>query len=194
MTDGPDFSTDQARRPRPVTDELRAQVVALFHEGLSRNAIARQLEVAGATVTKICQQQDPPLVFDRAMTALAVMAHQIDMAEARATLARSFTVRAQQLLDSVDEPVLIGNFGGRDNTWNETLLEAPTLDGKRTLVAAAATAARAASELSRADLAHTSTGEAVGMLTGMAAALNVAAATLAEQGELPDPTITPDQK
>lgn len=185
---------DQARRPRPVTPELRARVAELHAQGLGRNAIARHPDVgvSAATVSKIAREAG--LEFDRAATALMLRARQIDLAQARADLAASFAVRAQELLDSMDDPVVLGNFGGRDNTWNETLLDGPTIEQKRTLVAAAATAARAHTELARADLAAGSTAQAAGMIGALADALHVAAETLAASGELPDPTITPEQK
>ncbi len=191
MTDNqPDYSIDQARRPRPVTDELRAQVVEAHARGLGRNAIAREVGCSSATVTKIAREAG--LSFDRSETELATRARLIDLADHRAVLARSFQVRSQELLDAMESPVTIGNFGGRDNTWNETLLDEPTIEGKKALVTAAA--ARAASELVRADLASTSTAEAVGMVGDLARGLRGFADALEAGGELPDPTITPDAK
>lgn len=190
----PEYSTDQARRPRPVTEALRARVVELHGEGLGRNAIARHPDVgvSSATVTKIAREAG--LSFDRSETELATRARLIDLADHRAVLARSFQLRAQELLEAMEGAVVIGNFGGRDNTWNETLLDEPTIEGKKALVTAAATAARAASELVRADLASTSTAEATGMVDALEKGLRGFADALAARGELPDPTETPDQR
>ena len=184
-------STDQARRPRPVTPQLRAQVAELHSGGMGRNAIAREVGVSTATVTKIAREAG--LTFDREATAFATKVRLIELADARATLAKSFAVRAQELLDALDEPVTLGNFGGRDNTWNETLLDEPTIEGKRSLIQAAATAARAATELSKADTADVSRIAALGMLDLMHGALGGAIDALEQVGELPDPTITPEQ-
>jgi transposase-like protein len=183
---------DQARRPRPVTPELRARVVALHAEGLGRNAIAREVECSSATVTKIAREAG--LSFDRAATALAVRARQIDLAEARAELAASFLVRAQEALDMMDAPMILGSFGGRDNVWNETLLDAPTVEQQNTLMRTAALASKSHAELARADLAAGSTAQAAGMIGALADALHIVAGELAEAGELPDPTVTPEQK
>lgn len=196
MTDNddndPGYSIDQARRPRPVTPELRAQVAEAHGRGLGRNAIAREVGCSSATVTKIAREAG--LSFDRSETELATRARLIDLAEHRAVLARSFQLRAQELLEAMEGAVVIGNFGGRDNTWNETLLDEPTIEGKKALVTAAATAARAASELVRADLASTSTAEATGMVDALEKGLRGFADALAARGELPDPTETPDQR
>lgn len=181
---------DEARRPRPVTPELRAQVKALAAEGLGRNAIARELEVAAGTVTKIAKAEG--IEFDREATALAVRARQIDLADIRTELARKYLAIAVDTLDQIDGPVVTGQFGGRDNTWNEHLLDAPTFDMRKVLLQSAQLAHRSGLELLQADAAAGST-TAMSMVEGLRDTLDAGLKALQAQGlDLPDPTVTPD--
>lgn len=119
---------------RPVEPQKRAEIISLFAEGLSRNAIARRAGVAGATVSKICA--DEGLAFDRSKTALAVRAHQIDLAEARVLLAKKIAVRADELLEDMDAPMFVHNFGGRENTYVEELIDSPTVEARQRMMTA----------------------------------------------------------
>lgn len=119
---------------RPVEPQKRAEVIALFAEGLSRNAIARRAGVAGATVSKICA--DEGLAFDRSQTALAVRAHQLDLAQERMQLARKIAVRADELLEDMDAPMMVQNFGGRENTYTEQLIDSPTVEARQRMMTA----------------------------------------------------------
>lgn len=189
-TDDKPATTDKARKPRPVTPELRARVKALHAEGLGRNAIAKELQIAGGTVTKIAQQHKPPLEFNRESTALAVMARQLDLADIRQQLARRYYLIAVDSLDRVFEPVKLGAFGGRDNIWNETLLDEPTYDARKVLVSTAQAAHRSALELLQAD---TLAGSVVGrsMVGDLIQVLKLVAETPDLAGV--DPTVTPEQ-
>lgn len=69
---------------RPVTDEDREAVRRLAAQGLGRNAIARELRRSPRTISVIAEQLDPPVLFDRTMTAVATEARVID-AKARRT-------------------------------------------------------------------------------------------------------------
>lgn len=119
---------------RPVEAQKRAEVIALFGEGLSRNAIARRVGLAGSTVSSICAEEG--LEFDRSQTALAVRAHQVDLAEARVLLAKKIAVRADELLEDMSAPVMVHNFGGKDNTFVEELIDAPTIEARQRMMTA----------------------------------------------------------
>ncbi len=183
---------DLARKPRPVTDELRAQVVELHSRGLGRNAIARELEVATGTVTKIAKQHKPPLEFDREQTAIAVRARQLDLTVIRQELARKFLVTADESLDLLEAPVVLGQFGGKLNTWNETLLDAPTIDQRKTLVTTAQAAARSGLDLLKLD-AENGSASARGMVQEFADTLTAGLKALEAAGAGVDPTVTPEQ-
>lgn len=193
MTDDDDKTEplDAARALSPVTPELRARMKALAAEGLGRNAIAREVGVDGGTVTKYAKRDG--YSFDRTQTALAVMARQIDLAEIRQTLARKFLMVADESLDAFHGPVKLGNFGGSMNTWNETLLDQPTFEQRKTLVATAQAAARSGYELLKADAEAGST-VALSMVAGLRDTLTAGLEALAAAGVEVDPTVTPDRK
>lgn len=152
QTDNPETIIDDVgTRPRPVDDEMRADIYRLHAMRMGRNEIARELRIAGSTVTKVCQAHEPPLEFNRDETALAVRARQIDLADSRTKLAAMFLVRGIEALEAMDVPMTIGQFGGKDNTWNERLIDEPTLEGRRNLMTTAAIAAQRHLELVRVD-------------------------------------------
>lgn len=122
-------------RGRPVGQETRARVVALFHEGKSRNAIAKLVGIGAATVTSIIGAAG--LSFDRSKTAAAVKAHTIDLAAQRITLAEKMAAVAEKMLDQIDDEYLVYNFGGKDNDYNEHLLDSPPVEVKRSIVVTA---------------------------------------------------------
>ncbi|MFC9847782.1 helix-turn-helix domain-containing protein [Streptomyces sp. NPDC060223] len=71
---------------RPVTDEDRQAVRRLAGEGLGRNAIARELKRSPRTISTIAEALDPPVTFDRTMTAVATQARVIDGKARRAAI------------------------------------------------------------------------------------------------------------
>lgn len=180
-----------SRAPRPVTDETRARVAELHAQGLGRNAIARELDIPAATVTGIARTLG--LEFDRSATALAVRARQIDLAAERTTVKAMLLVRARDALEAMDAPSLVYSFGGKDNTYAERLLDAPPVADQRNLMTIAGIALTRYADLDRVDTGASNTADAVGMVDRMHAALTVAVEALAERGDLPDPTATPDQ-
>lgn len=163
----------KGKRPRPVDDEMRSEVARLHGLGYTRNEIAREVGCAGSTVGLIAAAHEPPLLFDRALTALAVEAHRIDMAVKRADLQRKLLVRADEALEAMDQPALVFSFGGKDNDYNERVLDAPTTADQRNLMTIAGIALQRESDLRRVD---TTSGveEGVSLLdslsTGLAAA------------------------
>lgn len=69
----------------PVTDAERRRVAELHADGLSCAAIARDLGRARSTVSKVCAAAG--LLFDRAQTATATEARQVDAKARRTELA-----------------------------------------------------------------------------------------------------------
>lgn len=126
-----------ARRPRPVTDETRAEVARLHGLGIGRNEIGRIMGIAAGTVTKIAQAAG--LDFDRTMTALAVEAQRIEMADERATISRMLLVQARKSLELMDAPHLLTNFN-KDGAYDERLLPEATPEARRNHVVAAGVA------------------------------------------------------
>jgi len=181
------YNADQARRPRPVTDETRQDVKRLHEAGLGRNAIARELGISGSAVTGICQKMDPPLSFDRAESALATQARQLDMAKARSEISSMLLVRAKQQLEAMDAPYLLGSFGGKDNIWNETLLDTPPVEVQRNQMTIAAIAVQRHADLVKIDSGR-DVEAASSVLEQLASGLTAAALAL-KAGGGNDPTI-----
>jgi len=123
-----------------ITDTQRAQVLSLARAGMARNRIAAATGVSTGSVTKICQQAG--VAFDRAATASATAARKIDCAAARTALSIKLLARADELLEDMNATYLAYNFGGKENTYNEHLMDAPSPGDKRSLMQAATYAIR----------------------------------------------------
>lgn len=113
----------------------RAQVRSLHDDGLSASAIARRLGVSKSTVSRWAKADG--VSFDRAKTAEATAAKSIDLAAARTRLAEKMADRAEKLLDSLDDQYLVYSFGGKENEYNEHLLDKPPVEVIRTAVTTA---------------------------------------------------------
>lgn len=135
---------------RPVQADLRERAIVLIKSGMPRNAIARELEIAPSSVSRIASEED--LSFDRAtQTASATAARQHDMKVRRLELIDELMSKAADHLVAIDQPFLAFNFGGKENTYEEhTLDRAPTGD-LLNLHRAASLAMKDARELIRDD-------------------------------------------
>lgn len=116
-------------------DPKRAQLRKLHAQDLSVRAIAEELGVSRSTVSRWAKEEG--LEFNRAQTARAVAAHTIDLAAGRTRLAEKMLHRAEQLLDSLDDPYLVYSFGGRDNVYTEHTLDKPPVEVIRNAVTTA---------------------------------------------------------
>lgn len=190
-TDDETETADLARPLSPVTPELRARMKALAAEGVGRNAIAREVGVDGATVSKYAKRDG--YHFDREQTAMAVRARQIDLQAIRTDLARKFLLAADDALEALATPVKLGAFGGKDNTWNETLLDTPTIEARSVLVKTAQAASTQGIALLRQD-AEAGSSVARSMVEQLRDALTKGLAAMETDGVLVDPTVTPDSQ
>lgn len=119
----------------PMNAETRAKARELFDQGMSRNAIARELDLDPATITRWAASEG--VEFDRAATASAVAAHTIDLAKARVQLAQEMAEAAFDLLRGRKDPYLVYNFGGSNNTYAEHTLPAAPVEVVRNAVTTA---------------------------------------------------------
>lgn len=87
---------------RPVTDEDRQAVRRLAAQGLGRNAIARELGRGPRTISVIAAELDPPVTFDRTMTAVATEARVVDAKARRAALIQRAYARAEKIFDRLE--------------------------------------------------------------------------------------------
>lgn len=102
----------------------------LFDTGMGCNAIARELGVGAATISRWAEREG--LSFARDQTATAVRARTIDIADSRTLLTKKMLLVAHDALDNLDGPYLVYNFGGAENVYSEHLLDTPPIEVART--------------------------------------------------------------
>lgn len=124
--------------PPPLDPAKRQAILNDIKAGHSRNRIARDHGVSGSTVSKLANTEG--LSFDRSQTKNATEAKKADNAALRAATSRRLLEKANEFLDQMDRPHLAFNFGGKDNTYAEKLLDRPPVGDLRNLMTAAAIA------------------------------------------------------
>lgn len=177
---------------RPVNAETRARAVALMEQGKTRNAIARELEISGGTVSRIAE--DVGHKFDRYQTEVALAAITIDLAKDRGVLAKMMLAEAMRSLEDMHNPAVMVQFENghlteefnedgilmrRTHTpgvFREHVLDEPTFSDKRNLMTIAGIAVTKVAELTRQTDAAGST-EAVSFVDGLIALLQKATDT-----------------
>lgn len=90
--------------PRPIDDQLRADILRDIQDGQARNHIARTRGVAPATVTKIAQQAGLTNAFDRSQTEKGTRAKLFDARAARAQLIEDLYADAQRFRERAWSP------------------------------------------------------------------------------------------
>lgn len=133
----------------PVSDDERERILELIRSGQPRNDIAKATGRSPSTITGIAQSIG--WTFGDTSTAKATAARSAYSADRRAELAAEMTEQAAKLLAELNQPHLVYNFGGRDNTFAQTLLDAPPTDAKRQLVQAVEGLMRTVLNISRHD-------------------------------------------
>ncbi|MCK2024584.1 hypothetical protein KZC52_16775 [Microbacterium sp. kSW2-24] len=118
-----------------MNSETQERAKALFDQGMSRNAIARELDLDPATITRWAKRAG--VEFDRSETEAATKAHTIDLAAGRLRLAEKMLAASEAMLDDIDGEYLVYNFGGKDNDYNEHLLESAPVEVKRNIITTA---------------------------------------------------------
>ena len=154
-----------------LTDEQRAEVLRLHSEGLSRNEIARQTGLSAGSITNICNANDRG--FDRSSTKHAQEARSVDLAERRQILAIRLDEAANGLLDMLDKPFTVYNFGGKDNTFNSAVLDAPPVEAQKSIITAGAIVFDKLSRI--VEKSDTGLEQAVGVLDTLAEGFRAAA-------------------
>jgi len=118
-----------------ITDDQRQQVLALHAEGHPRNEIARKVGISAGSVTNICRAH--ARTFDRSGTKQATEARQVDLAAGRVRLAEKMLAASEAMLDRIDDPYLVYSFGGKDNDYNEHLLDSAPVEVRRNIITTA---------------------------------------------------------
>lgn len=112
-------------------DELRA----LHAQDLGRNAIAREMDIAAACVSRTAAHLG--LSFDRSKIQAATQARLADLAERRSLLAEDLVGDAEKLRAQLWQPHLYWDWGGKDHDYDDKLADEPTPVDKRSLMGAA---------------------------------------------------------
>lgn len=134
------------RAHRPVDDLTRANIQDAARDGArSRNSIAREYNVSGETVTRICAEAG--ITFDRTKTEAAVRAHALDIAAERGLLLKMMIAEAAEQMDILNAPYLVYSFGGMDGEIHSHLLDSAPMDVRNVAMRSAATAFDKASKL-----------------------------------------------
>lgn len=157
----------------PLTPAERARILELHGQGLSRNAIAREVGRSPGTITTVVH--DAGLGFERAPeVAHATVAKQLDNRAKRAMLEELLLDDALALREQLWRPALVYNFGGKDNTYEQHMLDRPDFAGQAAIMRTVGVAIDKAVRLADVDKATTGAGEAKGILGNLADALGVA--------------------
>lgn len=146
----------------------------LHAAGRSCNAIARELGCAASTVSRWAKGEG--LTFDRSKTADAVKAHTVDLAAGRIRLAEKMLAASEDMLDVIDGPYEVYNFGGKDNTFESRVLDSAPVEVRRNVIT---TAGITFDKLSRiVERSDTGLDEAVGVIDTLAAGFTAVAERL----------------
>ncbi|MEV6712004.1 hypothetical protein AB0M48_08155 [Lentzea sp. NPDC051208] len=152
-----------------VTDADRDRVRELHAEGKSRNEIARATGRSASTVTGLARELG--LSFDRAKTAAATQARQLDNRARRTEITSRLYGRAEQVLARLESPGYKFTATTVHGIETKTLDHVPAQDEK-SLASALSTHLGAAARLEAIDAEKGSEG-AKSMLTGLAVALGI---------------------
>lgn len=155
---------------RPWTQADDAELRRLHGEGKSLHHIAGEMGRGKGTISR--KAKDLGLPWDRTDTAAATSAKVADAKSRRAQLQLGLLEDAERLRVQLWQPTVAFNFGGKDNTYNETRLDEPTFADKLKIMQAAGAAIDRALKLDLHD-AGAGTAQVIGLLQRTAAALGL---------------------
>jgi AraC-like DNA-binding protein len=168
--------------PKALTAAKRKQILKLHAEGLSRNEIGRRAKVSPSSVSKICNEAGA--TFDRTKTKVASEAKRVDLADARMNLAHRLNAAALDMLDMLDKPFTVFNFGGKDNTFASEQLTTVPVEARRTIITSTAIVFDKISRIVEKD--NGGLENTVGVLDALSGNLAAAAALLRDEGSTSD--------
>ena len=125
------------------------RILELYAQGMSRNAISREIGRSSKLVSRVVNEAGGS--FSRASTAKATEAKVLDAAAKRAALENLLLEDAAKLRDRLWKDCLVFNFGGKDNTYAEALLDEPTYTDKLKIIQSVSTAIQTSLRLSEHD-------------------------------------------
>lgn len=119
--------------PKALSDDRRLAIEDALRaaEEPKRNEIAERFGVSPSTVTRIAKAIG--VEFDRANTKRATEARAADVISRTTSLADRLIDEAHAILDGMHRPYLVYNFGGKDNDYNEHVLDEPPIEVQRNM-------------------------------------------------------------
>src|SRR5690625_901952 len=121
----PKKSTTKTSKRQPADAKTRARVRKRAREGMSRNAIAREVGISTSTVTSICNLARPPITFDRKATKAATEARAADLKAERARAAQRLMEEVHRTLDKLTSKHTVHHFD-KDGVLSTGQLDGPT--------------------------------------------------------------------
>ncbi len=118
---------------RPVTQDDRDEILRRHAAGHTRNQIATAMERSGATISGIVAQAGQSFARGPEVAA-ATEARRQDLAARRLLLAEQLQADAENLREQLWQPAIVFAFGGKDNTYEEQLLDQPPAADKRAIM------------------------------------------------------------
>ncbi|MGM5065719.1 helix-turn-helix domain-containing protein [Rhodococcus qingshengii] len=150
------------------TDEESTRLTELHAAGKSLSFIATDMQRSKETISRHSDRLG--LSFDRGVTAKAAEAVHVDNKARRVLLEERLLVEAQKIMDQLWEPTLVFSFGGKDNDYNEHIIDRPTFSDQKAIVQTATTAIRESTRLHEMN-AGSNADHSKAMLVKMQAAL-----------------------
>lgn len=126
--------------PPPLPESKRSAIVADIRAGGSCRAIAKAHNVSPSTVAKLAEKHGLADAFNRSQTEKATQAKRADNASRRAVLSVRLLDAAESALNRMEQPAIVYNFGGSENSYNERELPSPPSGDLRNLMVTAAAA------------------------------------------------------
>ena len=119
----------------PFTDDERRQVRDLHAQGHGRNEISRRTGIHSRRVSAIAAELG--LTFKRGeRTREATEAKKADARTRRAALAVQLLDDAARMRQQLWEACTVYNFGGKDNTFEQAMIDEPSFRDKREIMSA----------------------------------------------------------
>lgn len=134
---------------KPVSAEERERIIEAFATGKSCRQIAREFGRSTTTISTIAKSVGHE--FGQINTERARAINQKYGAEWRADMRQRLADEAGRLLDDMRKPSLVFNFGGKENSYNEHIIEEPDFRSKRDLMQAVSTALKSIRDLDATD-------------------------------------------
>lgn len=166
--------------PKRLPEEKRQAILAAIEASAGSRAradIAREFDVAPATVKNIATEAGIDQPFNRTNTVNATRARSIDLADARTKLQERWLLKANEGLDRSESACTVYGFGGQFGEFSSHELPLPPAADYRSFVTAAAVATDKMLALAKYDAGSTGVDDAVSVIGSIVDALrgNVAA-------------------